>query len=543
MLFGVLFTTLALPDIYPISVPFTLALIGVSTVYFILFLLFHFNKINFFTASTLYVFFFYLHNLNFIIWSDIDTLLLEWILLFPVVAYSLKRYSIISYVNISLLLSANILYHLGQLHSSYTNMDMLAINLEYILISVVLYALQRNKNAQSKALLEQKVFLENIFENSSDGILIIEDGKFIKCNKTLVRMLKCGDSDTLLDMYPDDLSPKYQPDGALSSEKASKMMLLALKEGQHNLEWVYKRANGEEFWAEITINKIEVDGKNLLHVISRDISNRKNTELALYELNQNLEKRIQEAIEETHQREKIIQQQSRLAQMGEMLSMIAHQWRQPISSATIDVELSLLSNEYDLDDVQEREKFLIYLNNKVKDVTEYVHILSMTIDDFRNFFKPNKNAEMTLINAPIEKALKIVQTSLNDKNISIIKDFKTDESLPLFHNEILQVILNILKNSEDNFVDAEIENAQILIETKREADTFSIVLKDNGGGIPTDVIDKIFDPYFSTKDEKNGTGLGLYMSKIMIEDHNNGTLQAYNQDDGVVFEITFSNPQ
>ena len=249
--------------------------------------------------------------------------------------------------------------------------------------------------------------------------------------------------------------------------------------------------------------------------------------------------------ENIYKRKKIKQKeqiliQSRQAQMGEMISMIAHQWRQPltaISSAIIGLKLQIDSGKIDFDQKDEIEKYLANIDKKYNKISGYVQFLSDTIDDFRNFIKPNKEKETVNITTPIEEALAIVEVSMKNNNIKIIKEYKIDKKLFLFKNEIMQVILNILKNSEDNFIEKKISNRQINISTKKYRNDYLISIKDNGGGIEENIINKIFDPYFSTKDEKNGTGLGLYMSKVIIKKHNNGRLSVKNTKDGVCFKI------
>jgi signal transduction histidine kinase len=226
--------------------------------------------------------------------------------------------------------------------------------------------------------------------------------------------------------------------------------------------------------------------------------------------------------------------------MGEMISMIAHQWRQPLSAignSVLGIQSKLSIGKFALDKKEDRIKFLEFLDKKHTNITEYVHSLSETIDDFRNFFKPDKQKEKISLSSPINRALKIVETSMSSKNIDIDLDLQVEDELLIYQNEVMQVILNILKNSEDNFMEKNIDNPKIKISTSKENDSYIIEILDNGGGIPEDILPRIFDPYFSTKNEKNGTGLGLYMSKIIIEEHNNGELSAFNIDDGVCFRM------
>jgi len=264
--------------------------------------------------------------------------------------------------------------------------------------------------------------------------------------------------------------------------------------------------------------------------------------LALRVYNKRLKKEIAQNIEELRKKDEILLKKYRMAAMGEMLSMIAHQWRQPlgaISSAVMGIEVKMASGKFNLDDKNDREKFLAYLERKHHSINDYVQYLSETTDDFRNFFNPNKSKESTSLTAPIENALNIVQIPMQNSGIEIVKEYKIDTKLDLYQNEVMQVVLNLLKNSEDNFLVKNIPDPKVTIVTRRDNDTLIISICDNGKGIPNDIIDKIFDPYFSTKDEKHGAGLGLYMSKIIIEDHHGGTLNLKNTINGTCFEIIF----
>ena len=258
------------------------------------------------------------------------------------------------------------------------------------------------------------------------------------------------------------------------------------------------------------------------------------------ELKEEFEKKVKIEVEKNRTKDEHILSQSRLAQMGEMISMIAHQWRQPltaISSTIINIDMKIDIGKFDFENRKDRELFLKFLYNKHGKIITYVNSLSETIDDFRTFFKPDKTKELTSIINPIQKALSIVEIKMSLNKINIIKEYQVSDNIEIYSNEMMQVILNILKNSEDNFEERDIKNPKIMITTKKDDSFYIIEISDNGGGISDNIIDNIFDPYFTTKDVKNGTGLGLYMSKTIIQEHNNGILTAKNIDNGVVFII------
>ncbi len=257
-------------------------------------------------------------------------------------------------------------------------------------------------------------------------------------------------------------------------------------------------------------------------------------------LNHLLEIKVSKAVSELRKKDQLMMQQSRLAQLGEMISMIAHQWRQPlsaISSTVVSIKLKNALNKFDLSKTQERQAYQEYLNDNFEQIENYILTLSNTIDDFRNFYKSEKISTCTSINATIEKTLKIIKSSLATDNITLVKRFHSKHDLLMYENELLQVFLNLIKNAQDNFKERHIKNAVLTITTFDVHEGIGVEICDNGGGIDESIHDQVYDPYFSTKNKKNGTGLGLYMSKMIIEEHHHGKLTHYNKNDGVCFSI------
>jgi len=256
------------------------------------------------------------------------------------------------------------------------------------------------------------------------------------------------------------------------------------------------------------------------------------TSIELEEINSSLKTKVDEEVEKNRLKNQQMMQQSRLAQMGEMISMIAHQWRQPLSSiSATSGAISLKATRNTLDN-----KLALELSEKI---TDYAQHLSITIDDFRNFFKSNKEKKDVTYSELVRAVLNIVQGSVLDQNIELITKGSSQEVFSTYPSEIKQVVLNLIKNAEDVLIERKIKNPQILI----ELDKNMLIVSDNAGGIPKSAIEKIFDPYFSTKLEKDGTGLGLYMSKIIIEDHCKGKLTVSNSEKGAVFKIILYNTE
>lgn len=260
----------------------------------------------------------------------------------------------------------------------------------------------------------------------------------------------------------------------------------------------------------------------------------------LLTINQNLALRIEEEVEKNRQKDKHIMQQSRMAQMGEMISMIAHQWRQPlgsISAVVAGMKLKILLNKFDLTSEEGREANKQFTQESLHKIEEYVRFLTNTIDDFRNFFKPDKHKESTSLLKLVHRTLEIIGKALEINGITVHVDSYTSKEIMVYANEVTQVILNILKNAEDVFKERGVDSASIHIAIFDEETTQVITIEDNAGGIPANILPHIFEPYFSTKQEKNGTGLGLYMSKIIIEEHCHGSLTAENTPVGAKFTI------
>ena len=228
-----------------------------------------------------------------------------------------------------------------------------------------------------------------------------------------------------------------------------------------------------------------------------------------------------------------IQQQAKLAQMGELISMIAHQWRQPltaISAASENLKLKSMLNKIDSNTIE----------IATSDITKYTSYLSNTINDFRNFYKTDKSIEITTPNEMIEKSLNIIEDSICFKNISIIKNLNATSSIKTYLSEVTQALLAFLQNAEEILIEKQIENPYIKINTFEDQAFIYLQIIDNGGGIPENIINKIFEPYFSTKHERNGTGLGLYFAKNIIENNCNALLSANNNQNEAIFTIRFN---
>jgi C4-dicarboxylate-specific signal transduction histidine kinase len=252
--------------------------------------------------------------------------------------------------------------------------------------------------------------------------------------------------------------------------------------------------------------------------------------LQLEILNQSLENRFNETIAEMRQKDQMLIQQGRLAAMGEMIHNIAHQWRQPLNNIGLiiqNIQLSYATNSLTSEE----------MDSEVANVMGVIMHMSRTIDDFRNFFRSDKEMHDFVIRHAVEHALEFVGATLASCNVQV--DLRIDEDITIsgYQNEYAQVLLNILGNARDVLVERKIAEPCITIGVSGKNGRSVVTIHDNGGGIDEDVQPKIFDPYFTTKEQGKGTGIGLYMSKAIIEQNMGGSLTVRNVDGGAEFRI------
>lgn len=252
------------------------------------------------------------------------------------------------------------------------------------------------------------------------------------------------------------------------------------------------------------------------------------------------EQRIASEIDQCRKAKEQFLQHSRLAQMGEMVSIIAHQWRQPlgaIASTAIGIETKIRLKKFDLSHPSGIEMAETYILERLKLIAGYVDTLSTTIEDFRSFYRKDKAMEHLSSEALIEKTMGIIRGAMTYKGIDVRITIETKRELFLYPNEMVQVLLNILQNAYDQFRENHSADPCIDIDVRETWEEVEITIRDNAGGIPEAILPEIFNPYFSTKEAKNGTGIGLYMSKLIVENHHKGRLEAFNNETGACFVI------
>ncbi|WP_419765864.1 MAG: PAS domain S-box protein [Arcobacter sp.] len=357
-----------------------------------------------------------------------------------------------------------------------------------------------------------------VFQNAHDGIVITDkNGKIITVNRSFINSTGYSFEETV------GQNPKILNSGIHDKKFYADMWNSILKKGFWEGELLNKRKDNSLYNERLTINAVYDENQEIKNFIGMfsDITKQKQQEKALKE------------------QEQILYQQSKLAAMGEMIENIAHQWRQPLSIISSAVTGMQLQKELNLNDDPEDEiKNLVLINQSAQ-------YLSKTIDDFRNFLKTDKIKANVHIEDTIEKALDLLSSKLRNRSISIIRNLESIEVLGI-ENELLQVIMNIISNSKDALEDKKVENKMIFIDAFAENHDAVILIKDNAGGINEEIINRVFEPYFTTKHKSQGTGIGLYMSEEIIKNHMEGTISCTNTNytyeskdySGAMFKIT-----
>ena len=291
----------------------------------------------------------------------------------------------------------------------------------------------------------------------------------------------------------------------------------------------------------ILLNARQIFSENIAsHIIllaMEDVTDRRYIETALTEkrreleeLNSSLEARIVEAVNELRQKDQMLIQKYRQALMGEMINNIAHHWRQPLNKLGLVVQQMPLvfgTEEFSKD----------FLEENTVTAMELIQYMSRTIDDFRTFFRTDQEEVTFEVEQVIKRTISLVEMSFEEQKIGIVVQTEGNPLVKGYPNEYAQVLLNILMNARDALIADEVNDALILIKSFSEGDTAIVTITDNAAGIDEEIIKKLFEPYFTTKGPDQGTGIGLFMAKTIIEKNMGGRLTVRNTENGAEFRI------
>lgn len=384
-----------------------------------------------------------------------------------------------------------------------------------------------------------------LFNTSYNPIAIIsEDGALTEVNGEMVAQFGY-DRDELMQMYLEMLVTKEHV--AKVEEILNKMN----KTKKWSFELDFVKSWGDVFNAEISASRLEISGRTFIQLVIMDVTSRKKASELLNRRQEYLERKVDQEVQKRRQNERLMMQQSKMAAMGQMMSAIAHQWRQPLN--TIAIFIQDFEDAYKHGELDES-----YVEDLVMQSMKQINFMSKTIDDFKNFFKPDKDETVFNVCEEAANSVSLLGVQLVKNNVRLILDFNgcvvnyedytSFETLncPIsyvkgFPNEFKQVLLNLVQNSRDAVmerIEKEPSVSGMIYVKLSEADGMvRISVKDNGAGIENDVRERVFEPYFTTKEEGKGTGVGLYMSKIIIEQNMKGTLTFESDGEGTEFVI------
>jgi len=402
-----------------------------------------------------------------------------------------------------------------------------------------IYCSSKNITERKKRLEELALF-HSLIDDSDDMIFIIrmEDGYIEYANKTAEEDIGY----TLTEMRSMGVEGFRRPlkEGKLFSDHlqelkaAGKLVdhsIIVRKDGSEFLVEAHVRAShylGTDYNIAIASDITQSEEyKEKLEILTKELQER---EEKLQEINTHLNQRIKEESAKLFEKEKILIQQSKMAAMGEMIGMIAHQWRQPlnaVSAATIKLDMLSKMEVLAPEELSETLTFIQEMSQK----------MSRTINDFMDFSKPDRKKESVDIKNVFEGIMKIIEAQFTTRSISITIDIEEGIRINAYKHELSHALMNCLSNARDAFENKEIANKAIRIRVYDEEENVVIEIGDNAGGIEPSILERIFEPFFTTKATDKGTGLGLYMSKKMIEEDFNGTIEVMNKNDGALFVI------
>lgn len=304
-----------------------------------------------------------------------------------------------------------------------------------------------------------------------------------------------------------------------------------------NVQWEVKSPKDDR-WYQVSNTPIYYENEIVSkQAMITDITERKEAEQALVdktqmlaEMNNNLEQLVNKAVNDLRQKDLMLIQQSRLATMGEMINNIAHQWRQPLNNIGLIVQN--LQEDFETGQLTQE-----VMATDAKLAMETILYMSRTIDDFRNFFRQDKHKQDFILSELLNRTLEFISIGFKNRNITIDIETLDEVTAHGYPNEFMQAMLNILNNAKDVLVDRKVVAPCVRIKVFKENERAVMTIGDNAGGIPQEIFPRIFDPYFSTKETGKGTGIGLYMSKVIIEQNMGGSLTACNVNSGAEFRI------
>ena len=392
--------------------------------------------------------------------------------------------------------------------------------------------LMKLNNSLQQKIDEATNYIATVIETSANAIIVIDEHSTILTFNDASQKLfgyskqEMLNQNALYKIIPSNQMSRY--------ENFINSFMKTKAKSTSTCDLMAKTKDNKNLFIHMALGSSKVHDKTILVLNITDVTKQKQNEKKIMELNRALDQKLQTTMVTNLKKDKIIQRQNSLAQMGEILSLIIDQLRQPVTAiGAISFGMQTkLKNDTSLS-----EETKNYFDDKLKKINTNTKYLSNVVKDFQNFYQPTIKPKNVPIDQVVQKAIHLISALLSTKEITLKTELQTNKKIITYPNELLQAILNILKNSVDALVANRIQNPTIEIKLYEQYEEFILEISDNALGIPQEIMDKIFNPYFSTKGEKIGTGLGLYVTKSIIQNRCHGSISVTNGIYGANFVI------
>ena len=396
--------------------------------------------------------------------------------------------------------------------------------------------LQRKIDERTKELLEQKNIFETLFNDTSDALVLVKDNKFIDCNSAALKLLDYKDKKKLMNIHPSEISPKYQPDGELSTKKEALLIKECMDKGQVKFEWIHINSNQDKIWIDVLLTKIVINHENIIYAVWRDITDKKLLEKEIQTRNNELEhsnNELENSLNNLKQTQNKLIESEKMASLGMLVAGVAHEINTPIGLGITSMShfVSQTSNLKELYEqkLMEQNDFENYLENTFElgqityeNLKRAAHLVKSfkqisidQVDEHKREFNLKKYIEETILS--LHNKIKKSKIKVNI--------YCSDELIIFsYPGAFSQIITNLIMNSLIHGY-KENDSGVITLHFEKNDSILKFIYKDDGKGIKKDNLNKIFDPFFTTNRAHGGSGLGLNIIYNIVSTQLEGTIK------------------
>ncbi|WP_456295529.1 PAS domain-containing sensor histidine kinase [Vibrio sp. AK197] len=402
-------------------------------------------------------------------------------------------------------------------------------------------------------LAEQKEIFETLFNESMDGLSIFDGQKYTDCNKAFLSMFGFERKEQVIGLHPKDISPHFQADGTPSKDAAKALIMDSLDKGSARFEWVHKKTDGTEFWTEVIITKVTLNGVDSIYAVIRDISEKKSLELKLYHRNAELDQsntNLEHMLENLKQTQDKLVESEKMASLGSLVAGVAHEINTPVGVGLMGIsqfidEISAIRKRYQNGELDEAlfESFLNSATELSDIVNKNLERTAQLIRGFKQIAVDQTSEEDRAINFKeyIDEVIFSLSSVTRKANAHIELDCANHYNVVANPGLISQVLTNLIVNSIYHGF-SEKSDGRITIAVREQSDTrFTLTYQDDGKGINKENLPRIFDPFFTTNRVNGGTGLGLNVTYNIVTNALGGTIECRSiEGQGVEFKLVFN---